>query len=135
MASELLLEIVTPFGKTLNTEIYSCTIPGADGQFQVLKNHAALIAKVDVGAIKIEYLDKRVEFLATGGGFCEVKDDIIKIMVESAEFAKQIDTGRAEAAKKRAEERLHSHQADIDLERSKLALLRAINRLKVAGIK
>lgn len=135
MASGLLLEIVTPFGKTFSQEVHSCTIPGKDGKFQVLKNHAALVAKVSVGIIKIEHVDKKAEYLATGGGFCEVKDNVIRIMVESAEFSDKIDVARAKMAKERAEKRLKIHDQHVDLDRARLSLLRALNRLKIAGVR
>ncbi len=133
MASELNLEIVTPFGKVFDSKIASCTVPGTQGEFQVLQNHAALISTVEIGSVKVEYTDAKSAYIAVSGGFCEVKDNQVKIMVESAEMADQIDAKRAEAAKERAEERLSSKRTDIDYDRAKLALVRAINRLKIAG--
>jgi len=134
MASKLLLEIVTPFGKTFSQEVLSCTIPGANGKFQVLKDHAALVAKVDVGVIKIEHLDHRGEYLATSGGFSEVKGNIIKIMAESAEFSDKIDVARAKLAKERAEKRIVAKKSDVDIDRAKVSLLRALNRIKTSDI-
>ena len=135
MASELVLEIVTPFGKFFNGKIASCTIPGAKGQFQILKDHAALISTVDIGSVKIEYPDSKSVYLTVAGGFCEVKDNSIELIAESAEFAQEIDVDRAEAAKTRAEERLISKGTDINIDRAKLALLRSLNRLKVSQLK
>jgi len=133
MASELNLEIVTPFGILLNSKIISCTVPGTRGEFQVLQHHAALMSTVEIGSVKVEYTDAKSAKIAVSGGFCEVKNDRVKIMVESAESADHIDTERAKAAKRRAEERLSSKSADIDYDRAKLAMVRALNRLKVAG--
>lgn len=135
MDTELVLEIVTPFGKIFNGEIVSCTIPGTDGQFQILKDHAALISTVDIGSVKIEYPDLKSNYLTVAGGFCEVKDNSIELIAESAEFAHEIDVARAEAAKKRAEERLSSKNADIDIGRAKVALLRSLSRLKLSQLK
>ncbi len=135
MAFELNLEIVTPFGKIFNAEIVSCTIPGSKGQFQILKDHAALISTVDIGSVKVEYPDSKSDNLTVAGGFCEVKDNAIELITESAEFTKEIDVERAESAKKRAEERLASKNEDIDVSRAKLALLRSINRLKLSQLR
>ena len=132
MASNLLLEIVTPFGKIFSQEVYSCTIPGANGKFQVLKDHAALVAKVDVGVLKIEHLDHRGEYLAASGGFSEVKDNVIKVMAESAEFSDKIDVARAKLAVERAEKRIESKKSDVDIDRAKASLLRALNRIKIS---
>lgn len=135
MASELNLEIVTPFGKIFDAEIVSCTIPGSNGQFQILKDHAALISTVDIGSVKIEYPDSKSTNLSVAGGFCEVKDNSIELITESAEFSQDIDVERAESAKKRAEERLASKNEDIDIARAKFALMRSLNRLKLSQLK
>ncbi|MGD9898383.1 MAG: F0F1 ATP synthase subunit epsilon [Calditrichaceae bacterium] len=135
MTSELELEIVTPFGVTYSEKVNSCVVPGEMGQFQILNNHAPLVSVVKIGVIKIEKPDGKILYLATNGGFCEVKDNVIKVIVESAELAESIDVARAEYAKKRAAERLASHASDIDYERVRFALERAINRLKVSELK
>jgi F-type H+-transporting ATPase subunit epsilon len=134
MASKFILDIVTPFGKTFSQEVHSCIIPGSDGQFQVLQDHAALVAKVDVGVIKIKHLDQRGEYLATSGGFSEIKDNVVKIMLESAEFSDKIDAARAGLAKDRAEKRLKFKKPEVDIDRAKISLLRALNRIKAAEI-
>ena len=132
MKDNLQLEIVTPFGKTLTEEVTSCVVPGIKGQFQVLKNHAAVISNIAVGAIKVKNLEKNEIFIATSGGFCEVRDNSVKIIVESAEISDSIDVNRAIEAKERAEDRLKSKSSEFDEVRAKLALARAINRISVA---
>ena len=67
MNDNLQLEIVTPFGKTITEEISSCVVPGVKGQFQVLKNHAAVISNIAVGAIKVKNIEKNEIFIATIG--------------------------------------------------------------------
>lgn len=135
MASELKLELVTPFGRKYSNKITSCKIPGALGQFQALKNHAAFISLVEGGLIKIEEPDGKEIYLATSGGYCEINKNQVKVIVESAEFAFDIDLTRAEASKKRAEQRISIKAADVDVERAKLALARATNRIKVAQLR
>jgi len=132
MNDNLQLEIVTPFGKTITEEISSCVVPGVKGQFQVLKNHAAVISNIAVGAIKVKNIEKEEIFIATSGGFCEVRDNAVKIIVESAEISDSIDVNRALKAKERAEERFRSKSGEFDGVRAKLALVRAINRISVS---
>ena len=67
-----------------------------------------------------------------GGGFAEVTPDRVSILAPVAERAEDIDLARAEAAKRRAEERLAKPMADVDFERARISLLRAISRLDVA---
>lgn len=135
MASALKLEIVTPSGKLFSEEVASCIVPGAKGQFQVLKDHAALISAVNVGYVKIDNTGAKSAYVAVSGGFCEVKDNQVGVIVEAAEFAEAIDVNRAQSAKSRAQERLSSTDADVDLDRAKLALVRALNRLKVSELR
>lgn len=129
--AELSLEIVTPFGVKFSGGIISCVAPGAEGQFQILTGHAPLLSILEIGEIKIENTDN-VKSLATGGGFLEVKNNLVSIVVESAEFAEEIDIERAKAAQERAQKRLDTHEA-IDVDRAKVALLRALNRLKISS--
>jgi len=129
--SELTVEIVTPDGIAFSGETTSCTAPGENGQFQILNDHAPFLANLQIGELKVQMKDGE-KVLSTGGGFLEVKDNIISIIVESAEFADNIDVSRAKEAEKRARERLEN-KGGIDLARAELALLRALGRLKVAS--
>ena len=132
MSGNLHLEIVTPFGKTFSEEVVSCVVPGVKGQFQVLTKHAPVISNITIGAIKIQNRDNSTVFVATSGGFCEVRNNEIKVIVESAEQSENIDVSRALKSKERAEERLETKSDTIDDARVKLALSRAINRIHVA---
>jgi len=131
MSENLHLEIVTPFGKTFSEEVVSCVVPGVKGQFQILTKHAPVISNITIGAIKIQSKDKGNIFIATSGGFCEVRNNEIKVIVESAERSEDIDVGRAKKSKERAEERLRTKSEKSDDFRAKLALSRAINRIHV----
>jgi F-type H+-transporting ATPase subunit epsilon len=129
--SALNVEIVTPDGIAFAGDVSSCTAPGADGQFQILNDHAPYLAILQIGELKLQMQDGEKR-LATSGGFLEVKNNIISIIVESAEFADDIDVSRAKEAEKRAREKME-RKGDIDLARAELSYLRALNRLKVAS--
>ena len=131
----LKLNILTPAGQVYSESITSCMIPGIEGQFQVLENHAALLSIVEIGPVKIIDNSAKTLYFATSGGICEVIDNNINLVVESAEPAEKIDVKRAKESEKRAEERLAQKSEEIDVERAKLSLLRALNRLKVAQIR
>lgn len=130
--TDLHVEIVTPFGVSYQADVESCHIPGALGQFQVLKNHAAMLSLVNIGPIKIQEKTGSTKLLATSGGFCEIDKNEVRIIVESAELSDKINVDRAKEARDRAEKRLQQKLDDIDLDRAQLALARAFNRLKVA---
>jgi F-type H+-transporting ATPase subunit epsilon len=65
-------------------------------------------------------------------GFAEVQPDQVTILAEIAERADEIDLARAEAARKRAEERLARPTVDMDAERARISLLKSLIRIQVA---
>ncbi|MEX1140246.1 MAG: F0F1 ATP synthase subunit epsilon [Bacteroidota bacterium] len=129
------LEIVTPKKVVLSTIVISFTAPGVMGGFQVLKNHAPLLAATTVGLVKVVNEDGNETHYATSGGFVEVRDNKVVMLAETAERAEEIDVKRAEDARDRAEKRLAEKKVEVDMERAKVSLLRATNRLKVARSK
>lgn len=130
--SLFLINIATPEGKMFSGEISSCTAQGVNGKFQVLTDHAPLISMIDVGEMKIEMENSKIEYLSTSGGFLEIENNEMNIVVETAEWAKDIDVDRAKAAKDRAEKRM-DEKSDIDVDRASAALMRALSRLNVAS--
>lgn len=130
--TELSLEIITPNGIKFKDDIKVVTVPGTQGSFQVLKDHAPLISTVEIGEVKIEKLDDEVIYFATSGGTFEVLKNNVMLLVDTIEPVDEIDVERASDAKKRAEERLaKKDDKSIDLTRAEIALRKAKNRLKV----
>jgi F-type H+-transporting ATPase subunit epsilon len=132
MAENLLeIELATPEQFQLFENVISCSAPGVLGGFQVLLKHASLISQLEIGEIKIQTQGKDLIY-STSGGFLEVNNNKLHLLLDSCELASNIDLERAASAKKRAEERLETKSQDIDVDRAKLALLRALNRIKIA---
>jgi len=72
-------------------------------------------------------------YLSVDWGFAEVLPGRVIVLVQSAERAEEIDVGRAQKSKQRAEERLKRFSdPEIDMERAREALRRAIARLETA---
>jgi F-type H+-transporting ATPase subunit epsilon len=126
------LQIITPTRIVFQDEATSVSVPGVMGGFQVLYNHAPLLAAMEVGELKVKDSHGKDMIYATSGGFVEVKENDVVVLAETVEPAQEIDAQRAEAAQRRAAERLQSHQATIDRARAQAALMRALNRLRVA---
>ncbi|MBR9976931.1 MAG: ATP synthase F1 subunit epsilon [Bacteroidetes bacterium] len=133
MANLFELEIITPQRKEYTGSVQSVSCPGESGRFQILYNHAPFLATLAVGLAKVIDAEGNTIQYAISGGSAQVFHNQMRVLANAAERSDSIDVARAEAAKRRAEERLKSHTEDIDSERVRLALLRAINRLKVAG--
>jgi F-type H+-transporting ATPase subunit epsilon len=134
MAEKLKLEVVTPRGAVVSEEVDIVTAPGYAGEFGVLANHAPFLSTIKIGVLT--YKKGGVEeTLMVSGGFCEVSNNKLTFLVESAEYGKDIDVDRAMRARERAEKRIAEIQQQkekIDRTRAEAALQRALSRLKVA---
>jgi F-type H+-transporting ATPase subunit epsilon len=128
----LQLQIVSADRSLVNERVDEVEIPGADGYFGVLPGHTPLLALLGAGELWYRQGQEK-HYLSTAFGFAEVLPDRVTILAQIAERADEIDTARAEAARKRAEQRLASPAADIDFERARVALLKALTRLQVAS--
>ena len=106
-------------------------IPGADGYFGVLPGHTPLLALLGLGELWYRQGSEK-HFLLIAFGFAEVLPDRVTILAQVAEKPDEIDVARAEAAKKRAEERLAQPMMDMDFERARIAMMKALIRLQVS---
>jgi len=127
------LEIITPRKVVYSGDVESFSAPGVIGNFQVLVNHAPLLAHISVGEVKLrDAVGSDIRY-ATSGGFVEVSNNHAVLLAETAELPEEIDVNRAQAARDRAQKRIEEHPAGTDVDRARMALYRAVNRLLVAG--
>ena len=137
MAEKIKLEVVTPKGAVVSDDVDIVTAPGFAGEFGILANHAPFLSTIKVGALRYKK-DSTENELMISGGFCEVSNNKITFLVESAERGTEIDIDRALRAKERAEKRIaeaQRHQQEIDRVRAEAALQRAVSRLRVAEMR
>jgi ATP synthase, F1 epsilon subunit (delta in mitochondria) len=131
--STLLLEIVTPERKVYEQEVKMVSVKGEEGELGILPNHIPLVTPLRIAPVIVKKDGGGTEKFAVSGGFIEIRKDKVVILAESAELASEIDVERAEAAKRRAEERLSAKAEHVDFKRAELSLQRAINRINVNG--
>jgi F-type H+-transporting ATPase subunit epsilon len=130
--SHLQLQIVSADRSLVNEQVDEVQIPGSEGYLGVLPGHTPLLATLQVGELWYRQGQER-HYLSIAFGFVEVQPDRVTILAQIAEPAHEIDLARAEAAKKRAEERLSKPTTDMDFERARIAMLKALVRLQVAS--
>ncbi|MCH7397537.1 ATP synthase F1 subunit epsilon [Belliella sp. DSM 107340] len=75
------LEIVTPDKKVFQGEVSEASFPGANGAFQVLKNHAPLVSALAKGTVSFTTKDGK-QSMIVDGGVVEVKDNNIVLLAE-----------------------------------------------------
>ena len=131
LPTKLQLQIVSADRMLVNETVDEVEIPGADGYFGVLPGHTPLLASLQVGQLSYRQGQETHDF-AVAYGFAEVQPDRVTILAQVAEPADEIDLARAEAAKRRAEERLAAPAVHFDAERARIALLKSLIRLQVA---
>jgi F-type H+-transporting ATPase subunit epsilon len=131
LPTKIQLQIVSADRSLVNETVDEVEIPGADGYFGVLPGHTPLLALLGAGELWYRQGSDRT-YLAIAFGFAEVQPDSVTILAMIAEKADEIDVARAEASKKRAEERMAQPAVDMDAERARIALMKALIRLQVS---
>lgn len=132
--AKLKFTIVTPERTVLSEEIDSLTCPTTTGQITVLPGHVPLISSLQAGELGAKINGKQ-EYYAVSGGFVEVRPgNEVVILADTAEHATEIDTQRAEEAKKRAEESMKNATRLSEEEYAALAaqLQKSLARIKVS---
>jgi len=124
------LRIITPSRVIYQGEAVSISAPGVLGGFQVLNNHAPLLSALEIGEIRIKTKEGEEIRYAISGGFLEVKANSVAVLADTAEHTREIDQLRATRARDRASGRLHSKDPAVDIERARMAMMRALNRLR-----
>lgn len=93
----LKLEIVTPDGVIFDNEVKQVTLPGSEGEFGVLADHAALVSLLDAGVITIATADNKEVAVAISGGYVKVDEDKTLCVVEGAVALYGEDSNLAQA--------------------------------------
>jgi F-type H+-transporting ATPase subunit epsilon len=128
----LRLDIVTVERLVYSEDVDMVIAPGIEGQLGILPSHAPLLTALTFGELRAKRGDGEESF-AISGGFMEVQPDQVIVLADTAERAEEIDLERAEAARRRAEERLRVRARDgVDFTRADSALHRSLIRIKVA---
>jgi len=100
-----LLEVVTPEKVLFSGQVDSVEIPGKKGEFQILAGHTPFLTSLTIGSVSI-LSGAKTDRISISGGYCEVMQHKTTILATTAESAREIDTERAEEARKRAEQRI-----------------------------
>ena len=81
---KLHLEIVTPQGQIFNDDVSSVVLPGSEGEFGVLPNHASLISLLKAGIIDIEHKNKKHDVVAINWGYAKIDEGKVIILADGA---------------------------------------------------
>ena len=81
---KLHLEIVTPQGQIFNDDVSRVVLPGSEGEFGVLPNHASLISLLKAGIIDIEHKNKKHDVVAINWGYAKIDEGKVVILADGA---------------------------------------------------
>jgi len=139
--SFLRIEVVDPDGLVFEGDVAMVVIPAAYGEIGILPKHAPLVAKLDIGELRVKTLNNQWMSLAVAEGFVLVQLDRVIVLADAAELATEIDEERAVRARDRALANLAmikegkaptgAGQDKLYPFREQTALKRQLNRLKV----
>lgn len=128
MKDRIHLEIATAGGSVYDDMVSYVELPFSGGSVGVLKDHAPMLGAIEDGVVTARKENGAAEFIAVNLGVANVVHNEVTLLVRTAERAENIDLPRAEAAEKRARDRLAEHSADLDVKRAQIALHRSLTR-------
>lgn len=132
LPTQIELVVATTDRQLVRDKVESVAIPGKSGYLGVLPGHAALLSELGVGQLSFGQ-KRRTSYISISRGVAEVLPGRVLILANTAERSEDIDVERALSAQKRAEDRLKKGPGpDIDEDRARQALRRAIARLETA---
>lgn len=133
------LQLISLAGVKFDEDVYEVLLPTLEGTIGVLPGHMPLIAAATNGVISVRRNMRDPDFLmehfATNGGVIEVANDTLKVLVDEADHAEEINEAEAKAAHERALKLKAEATDEVSLERAQALVDRTSVRLQVAGLK
>ena len=130
----LTVRVVAPDKTVWDAPAEEVILPSTTGQLGILGGHAPLLTALDTGVMRVRE-DKNWLSIALMGGFAEVENNEVTILVNGAERGDSIDQEEAKAAYEKAEARVSSVPSDDRQEQIQATqeLKRARARLQASG--
>ncbi|CAB1128145.1 ATP synthase subunit epsilon [Candidatus Hydrogenisulfobacillus filiaventi] len=133
MAGHFRLRVLTPDRTLFDGPVEIVIARSTEGEIGILAHHARVITPLVPHALYWTTDKGEKQMVVAAGGFLEVGPEETVVLANAAEFPQEIDRARAEAARKRALERLESHAPEVDVARAQAALARAEARLQAVS--
>lgn len=132
-------QLVALSGKKFDDEVYEVVLPTLDGEIGVLKDHMPLVSVATTGAIMVRRnpkdTDLQREFFAVNGGVVEVSNNTLRVLVDEADRAEELNEAEVQKALERAQKMKAEAKDQVSLEHAQQLVDRHAVRLQVAGLK
>ncbi|MEX0680835.1 MAG: ATP synthase F1 subunit epsilon [Balneolales bacterium] len=127
------VHILTPQGLVFEGDALRVRVPGSEGGFEVLNNHARLVSLLGIGKLIVKDPEKNDLVFAVSGGFVEVNENVVTVMAEDAVSAEKINLEQNLDEKEKAESELETLKTDTAEHRRVTTELKKItNRINIA---
>ncbi len=126
MAEPFSFELVSPEALVLSGEATEVVVPGTEGYFTVLANHAPLMSTIKPGVVDVKMADGETSQIFVRGGFADVSPSGFTLLAEQAVSLADLDMSDLEAQIKDAREDV----ADADTDEKKAAAEAALSQLE-----
>jgi len=126
------IEIATPERLLAREQAIRAQIPAAEGYIGVLPDHAPLLSELGIGAMTYTTPGDHRFSLAVRGGFLEINNNVVRVLVDIAEKADEIDVSQAEKDLKNAQDAMINPALGIDIASALIAARHAQARIDAA---
>ena len=126
------LEVISPERIFYSGDVEMLELTTTEGEIGIYADHIPLTTIIAPGVMTITETGSQLEQAAVLEGFMEITQEKVTVLAQSCEWPEEIDTNRAQEARARAERRLKSSDANINMSRAELALRKSLIRLEVA---
>ncbi|MBE7412135.1 MAG: ATP synthase F1 subunit epsilon [Leptospiraceae bacterium] len=112
------LTVISPEKILYTGEANSLKIPGIDGYFGVLPNHASMISELDIGIMEVNSSDQKIQMVIEGG-FVEVKTNLVSVLTGGGDLRERIDLHKAKSDLEKWEKAPMSPERSLALKKAK----------------
>jgi F-type H+-transporting ATPase subunit epsilon len=126
------IEIATPERLLAREQAIRAQIPAAEGYIGVLPDHAPLLSELGIGAMTYTTPGDHRFSLAVRGGFLEINNNVVRVLVDIAEKADEINVSQAEKDLKQAQDAMINPALGIDIASALIAARHAQARIDAA---
>ena len=126
------LEVISPERIFYSGDVEMLELTTTEGEIGIYADHIPLTTIIAPGVMTITETGSQLIQAAVLEGFMEITQEKVTVLAQSCEWPEEIDTNRAQEARARAERRLKSSDANINMSRAELALRKSLIRLEVA---
>jgi F-type H+-transporting ATPase subunit epsilon len=135
----ILFELVSLDGVKFSEEVYEVLLPTLDGEIGVLPGHMSLISVAKHGVVSIRKSatdkDDMMERFAINGGVIEVADNVLRVLVDSADHDDEINEQEAQKAFELAQKMVSEATDALSLQQAQSMVDRQASRLQVAALR